>query len=241
MREPEEIVQVLEEYFAGEDTPAAPVKDFSGKHVLITAGPTHEYIDPVRYIGNCSTGKMGYALAREASRRGAHVTLVSGPVDISIDDPSVNVVKVTSACEMLDACSEVFDTVDIAVMAAAVADYTPAEKLDHKIKREKDGLEQLALRKNPDIAKTLGKSKKPGQKVIGFALETDNEHINALDKLRRKNLDAIVLNSLRDKGAGFGTDTNKITFIPAQGDEITFGLKTKDLVAQDIFDAIKSL
>jgi phosphopantothenoylcysteine decarboxylase/phosphopantothenate--cysteine ligase len=234
MQEPEAIVAELESFFAAR-------QDLAGKHVLITAGPTHELIDPVRFIGNYSTGKMGYALAEEAASRGAKVTLVSGPVNLMAKNPAIEVVNVTSAKEMLSACDAHFETTDIAVMSAAVADYAPAEQYDKKIKREENGIECIRLVKNPDIAATLGKAKRNNQLLIGFALETDNEQTNALAKMARKNLDAIVLNSLREKGAGFGTDTNKVTFIRANGDEHAFALKSKAEVAKDIFDEIIKL
>lgn len=234
MEEPEKIVAVLEEYFAKKT-------DLKGKKVLITAGPTHEKIDPVRFIGNYSSGKMGYALAEECAARGAEVTLVSGPVSISISHPAVKVVKVESAREMLAACEEAFPESDVAVMCAAVADYAPAEVADRKIKREHSEVPEIRLVKNPDIAATLGQRKTAAQRLVGFALETDNELDNAQEKLVRKNLDMIVLNSMRDKGAGFGTDTNKISIIKGGGSRLDFGLKSKREVAADIVDAILDL
>ncbi|MBD5314344.1 MAG: bifunctional phosphopantothenoylcysteine decarboxylase/phosphopantothenate--cysteine ligase CoaBC [Bacteroides sp.] len=234
MEEPEKIVAVLEEYFAKK-------ADLKGKKVLITAGPTHEKIDPVRFIGNYSSGKMGYALAEECAARGAEVTLVSGPVSISISHPAVKVVKVESAREMLAACEEAFPESDVAVMCAAVADYAPAEVADRKIKREHSEVPEIRLVKNPDIAATLGQRKTAAQRLVGFALETDNELDNAQEKLVRKNLDMIVLNSMRDKGAGFGTDTNKISIIKGGGSRLDFGLKSKREVAADIVDAILDL
>lgn len=234
MEEPEKIVAVLEEYFAKK-------ADLKGKKVLITAGPTHEKIDPVRFIGNYSSGKMGYALAEECAARGAEVTLVSGPVSISISHPAVKVVKVESAREMLAACEEAFPESNVAVMCAAVADYAPAEVADRKIKREHSEVPEIRLVKNPDIAATLGQRKTAAQRLVGFALETDNELDNAQEKLVRKNLDMIVLNSMRDKGAGFGTDTNKISIIKGGGSRLDFGLKSKREVAADIVDAILDL
>jgi phosphopantothenoylcysteine decarboxylase/phosphopantothenate--cysteine ligase len=234
MQEPEVIVSALEKFFAKKQR-------LIGKKVLITAGPTHELIDPVRFIGNYSTGKMGYALAEEAANRGAEVILVSGPVSIQTTNRAINVIKVTSAREMLEACESNFGNSDIAIMAAAVADYAPVEQFDKKIKREENGIECIQLKKNPDIAASLGSKKRADQLLIGFALETDNEQANALAKMTRKNLDAIVLNSLRDKGAGFGTDTNKITFMKADGTETAFSLKAKSEVAKDIFDEIENL
>lgn len=234
MEEPENIFKVLDDFFSRRD-------ELKGKKLLVTAGPTYEKIDPVRFIGNYSTGKMGYAIADEAASRGAEVVIVSGPVDIAPSHPSVKVVKVESAREMLAACEEEFPSVDCAVMCAAVADYTPAECAESKIKREDSEPPVIHLVKNPDIAKALGQKKRDGQKLIGFALETDHEFDNAMKKLRSKNLDMIVLNSLRDKGAGFGTDTNKITIFTADGKETAFALKSKREVAADIIDSIINL
>lgn len=234
MEEPENIVREIEAYFAKS-------LSLKGKKVLVTAGPTYEKIDPVRFIGNYSSGKMGYAIADCAASKGAEVTLVSGPVAISPTQPSVKVVNVESAKEMLAACEKVFDDCDIAIMTAAVADYAPAEISDKKIKRETDGIESISLVKNPDIAATLGSKKKAGQALIGFALETDNEIKNAADKLTRKNLDMIVLNSLRDPGAGFRTDTNKISICYPNSTRKDYSLKSKTEVAEDIIDAIIDL
>ncbi len=231
MEEPENIVKVLDRFF--DDIERKPL---AGKRVLITAGPTHEKIDPVRFIGNYSSGKMGYALARKAADMGAEVTLVSGPVSLAIDHRRVKVVKVESAREMLAACTEAFPAADLAIMCAAVADYAPERVETSKIKREHDDVPELRLVKNPDIAATLGAMKSPGQCLAGFALETDHEMSNAAEKIRKKNLDFIVLNSLRDPGAGFQTDTNKITIIDADGQAFPFGLKPKDEVAIDILD-----
>lgn len=235
MEEPENICAVLEQYFATE-------QDLAGRNILVTAGPTFEKIDPVRFIGNYSTGKMGYAIANDAARRGASVTLVSGPVGSLPVEPSVNVVHVESALQMLEATEKAFEDADIAILSAAVADYRPAEYRDKKIKRETNGIDSLQLVKNPDIAATLGASKRPGQILVGFALETDREHTNAVAKLKRKNLDAIVLNSLRDAGAGFGVDTNKVTIIHADGRADTdIALKLKTEVATDILTDISQL
>ncbi len=231
MAEPESIVAQLEDFFnRGEE-----LKD---KHVLITAGPTYEKIDPVRFIGNYSSGKMGYALAEEVANRGAKVTLVSGPVSIKAKHPRISVISVESAREMHDQCIIQFPSSDIAIMCAAVADYAPKNTATEKIKREKDDIPVINLVKNPDIAASLGQIKTESQKLIGFALETNNETTNAQDKLKRKNLDAIVLNSLQDKGAGFGTDTNKISIFFANGNRQDFPLKSKVEVAKDIIDAI---
>lgn len=234
MAEPETILKVLEDFFLSSQN----LKD---KKVLITAGPTFERIDPVRYIGNFSTGKMGYALANECARRGALVRLVSGPVGNLEVLPGVETVHVESASEMLEACESKFDEADIIICAAAVADYAPAEKFDKKIKREDKGIDIIKLKKNPDIAATLGRKKNDKQIIVGFALETDNEKANALRKIQSKNLDAIVLNSLAEKGAGFGTDTNRIDFIDKNGSIKRFELKPKTEVAKDIVDCIVGL
>lgn len=230
MEEPEVMVQVLEKFF----TP----KDMLGKKVMITAGPTFERIDPVRFIGNYSTGKMGYAIADEAAARGADVTILSGPVDVVPADKSVKVIKVESAKQMCVESERLFPDMDCAVMCAAVADYAPKSYSTSKIKREEGEAPVIYLVKNPDIAKHLGEMKRPGQMLVGFALETDNEFSNAEKKLLSKNLDMIVLNSLRDKGAGFGTDTNKITVFAANGISQSFPLKSKRAVAKDILDMI---
>lgn len=234
MEEPENIVKALEEFFAKQKT-------LSGKKMLVTAGPTYEKIDPVRFIGNYSSGKMGYAIAEEAASRGAEVTLVSGPVDIKVSGRGINVVKVESARQMLEACEAHFGDSDIAVMCAAVADYAPAHSSDKKIKREGHDAPVIELVKNPDIAKTLGGAKRPGQILVGFALETDHEETNAQGKLASKHLDMIVLNSLRDAGAGFGTDTNKVTIYTADGRALPFSMKSKAEVAGDILDTIETL
>ena len=230
MEEPEKIVQVLSNFFVP--------KDLAGKKVMITAGPTYEKIDPVRFIGNYSTGKMGYALADEAARRGASVTVVSGPVAVKPQDSDIKIIPVQTARQMLEAAQTVFADTDIAIMCAAVADYAPDHYTDSKIKREKDEIPVIHLVKNPDIAATLGREKQPGQFLVGFALETDSEQSNAREKMHRKNLDMIVLNSLRDKGAGFGTDTNKVTIFTGEGMSVTYDLKSKPQVASDIFDSI---
>lgn len=234
MAEPEAIFIEIERYFNSLDTQ----KSLKGKNVLITAGPTHERIDPVRFIGNYSSGKMGYALANEAARRGANVIIVSGPVSVKPAEPGVEVVKVESAREMLDATVKHFDQADITILSAAVADYAPAHPAEHKIKREGHDAPTIELVKNPDIAATLGKGKRNNQILVGFALETDNEHTNALEKMERKNLDMIVLNSLRDSGAGFQTDTNKVTIFDRNGQMTCYDLKPKSEVASDILDHI---
>jgi phosphopantothenoylcysteine decarboxylase/phosphopantothenate--cysteine ligase len=235
MEEPENIVAVLESFFAKSES-------LSGRRILITAGPTIERIDPVRYISNFSSGKMGYAIAEEAAARGAEVTLVSGPVDLRPRHSRIRLVKVESAIEMLRACEEAFPACDTAIMSAAVADYAPSEPYTCKIKRERDGVDSIALRKNPDIAATLGAIKTPGQRLVGFALETDNAIDNGAEKLARKHLDMIVVNSLADSGAGFGTDTNKVTLLFADGRPAeAFSLKSKADVAKDILDAVERL
>lgn len=234
MEEPEGIVRTAEEYFAA----LTVEKDLAGKKVLISAGPTYENIDPVRFIGNYSSGKMGFAIAHEAAKRGAEVVLVAGPVDprLSIEE-GVRRIDVKSAREMLSVMKQEFADADIAILAAAVADYAPAEASLTKLKREKLGDMTLKLVKNPDIAATLGQEK--GEKIlVGFALETDNEEANAIEKLRRKNLDMIVLNSLRDAGAGMMTDTNKVTIIKKDGEETEYTLKSKAEVARDIINAV---
>lgn len=236
MEEPENILKVLEAYFRRKATPSR----LAGKKVMITAGPTREKIDPVRYISNYSTGKMAYAIADELVSRGAEVTVISGPVSVKATEPSVKVVDVESGREMATACESMFPDVDIAVMCAAVADYTVENPSAIKIKREGNLPPEIKLVKNPDIARTLGEMKSPGQMLVGFALETDNETGNALDKMERKNLDMIVLNSLRDKGAGFATDTNKVSVF-TRGDQlpVEIPLKTKREVAADLADIME--
>lgn len=235
MAEPQEIHDALLSFFSRRQSPLA------GKRILVTAGPTYEKIDPVRFIGNYSSGKMGYAIADEAARRGAEVTLVSGPVAIKPSESSVNVVDVESARQMMEACDKAFPDADVAVMCAAVADYAPENVADRKIKREHDEVPVIRLVKNPDIAATLGAAKRPGQTLIGFALETDREFDNAAEKMERKNLDMIVLNSLRDAGAGFGTDTNKVTFIYRDGQSRPLPCMPKSEVASRLLDAIEDL
>ena len=232
MQEPEEIVRTLDEYFSQS-------QELKGKRVLITAGPTYEKIDPVRFIGNYSSGKKGFALAEECARRGAEVELVSGPVSLQIHHPSVHRTNVESAQEMFHAATERFTQADIAILCAAVADFTPTQVAGTKIKREG---EELVLHLSPthDIAQCLGKMKRDGQIMIGFALETNDEEAHAKDKLKRKNLDFIVMNSLQDKGAGFRHDTNKVTIIDAQG-KTEYPLKDKKEVAEDIVNRICTL
>lgn len=231
MEEPENIVKVLDDYFSQKE-------DLKGKKVLITAGPTYENIDPVRFIGNYSSGKMGFAIAEECANRGAEVTLVCGPVSIKTKNPNINRVDVVSAKEMCNKCVNLFADTDIAILSAAVADYAPATCSESKIKREKTDSMTIELVKNPDIAATLGKMKSDSQMLVGFALETDNEKENAIRKINNKNLDWIVLNSLKDKEAGFQKDTNKITMLSRIGQEIPFDAKLKTEVAKDIIDTI---
>ncbi len=224
MQEPEVIVAALEEFFSKQ-------AQLSKKKVLITAGPTYEAIDPVRFIGNYSTGKMGFALAEECAARGADVTLIAGPVNLKTQNPGINRIDVTSAQQMYEAAMEHFPGSDAAILCAAVADFTPVQTSDTKIKRK--GEITLTLKPNPDIAASLGAIKRPDQRMVGFALETNDEFSNAQDKLERKNLDFIVLNSLRDEGAGFGYDTNKVTLIDRNGsDELP--LQSKKDVAKAI-------
>jgi phosphopantothenoylcysteine decarboxylase / phosphopantothenate---cysteine ligase len=232
MAEPEEIVGFLDQYFVNSG-------NLTGKKALVTAGPTYEPIDPVRFIGNHSSGKMGYAIAEELAARGANVSLISGPVAFDRPLPGVNVVKVMTAEEMYESCINENDY-DIAVMAAAVADYTPVTVSDTKIKKTEAGLD-LSLKKTKDILKTLGTNKKENQVLVGFALETDNEQENATKKLKDKNADMLILNSLNDEGVGFGYDTNKVTFFFRNGDKKEVALKSKKLLAKDIIDAITEL
>jgi phosphopantothenoylcysteine decarboxylase/phosphopantothenate--cysteine ligase len=230
MAEPEHIVAALERHFGKNPL-------LQRKKVLITAGPTQEPIDPVRYISNHSTGKMGYAIAEAFAQAGAQVTLVSGPTAQPLPDPTVQLIKVRSAQQMYEAAQAYFAEADIVILSAAVADYTPAHPADRKIKK-KEAHFNIELTKTVDIAATLGQQKRPGQLMVGFALETDNEFENAVGKIKSKNLDVIVLNSLNDKGAGFAHDTNKITVIEANGTIHAFELKSKTDVAQDILQMV---
>jgi phosphopantothenoylcysteine decarboxylase / phosphopantothenate---cysteine ligase len=230
MAEPEEIVAALSDFLDGSDA-------LKGKKVLVTAGPTYEAIDPVRFIGNHSSGKMGFAIAEELAKKGAEVHLVSGPTHQHLSDKNVQLVRVTSAQQMYEACTALFPTTDIAVLAAAVADYKPAVVASQKIKKNGESL-SLELTKTQDIAASLGKLKHNGQVIVGFALETEQEEANALKKLEGKNFDLIVLNSLNDAGAGFGHDTNKITIIDRNHHVKQFALKDKKEVAKDIVGAI---
>ena len=229
MAEPEEILSFLEDYFAAN----APLKQ---KKVLITAGPTYEALDPVRFIGNHSSGQMGYELAKTAADLGAEVFLISGPSHLNIEHNRVKLIRVTSAEEMYEKSHEYFDEVDFAICAAAVSDYRPREIASQKIKKDSAEL-KLELVKNKDILLSLGEKKK-NQFLVGFALETENEVENAKGKLKKKNLDAIVLNSLNDEGAGFSSPTNKISFIDKNLKITSFELKSKAAVASDIWDEI---
>ena len=232
MKEPEKIVEVLEKHFSKSQS-------LTGKSVLITAGPTYEKIDPVRFVGNYSSGKMGYALAEACAKQGAEVTLVSGPVMLQTKHPAIRRIDVESAQEMYSAATTHFPQADIAILSAAVADFTPETTADKKIKRKGDEL-VLNLRPTQDIAAALGAIKNENQLLVGFALETDNEVQNAQDKMKRKNFDFIVLNSLQDKGAGFRVDTNKITIIDRQQGTTAYETKSKQEVAEDIVEYIVS-
>ncbi len=234
MEEPEIIVEHIKKVFNTSPT-------LSGKKILITAGPTREEIDPVRYITNYSSGKMGYAIAQECAERGALVTLISGPANIEISSPLINKIEVVSAAEMYQNTVTAYESgTDVVILSAAVADFTPVNTEAKKIKRGKENY-SLELKPTKDIAAELGNQKRENTIHIGFALETDNELANANDKLHRKNLDAIVLNSLKDEGAGFGTDTNKVCIIGRDGSKNDYNLKSKRQVASDIVDYIEKL
>ena len=230
MEEPENIFHVLENFFAEAKRPLP----LAGKRILITAGPTHEKIDAVRFIGNYSSGKMGFALAEVCAQQGAEVELIAGPVALSTQHERIHRHNVVSAAEMHEATTRLFPKADAAILCAAVADFTPAQTAETKIKREGSGGLHLDLVPTQDIAACLGQMKRKDQCLVGFALETNNEREHALGKLQRKNLDFIVLNSLRDAGAGFAHDTNKITILTTEGEEKPFPLKSKLEVAEDI-------
>ncbi|MGB0525612.1 MAG: bifunctional phosphopantothenoylcysteine decarboxylase/phosphopantothenate--cysteine ligase CoaBC [Flammeovirgaceae bacterium] len=230
MAEPEHIVKRMQSLFVPTELPLA------GKHAMITAGPTHEHLDPVRFIGNNSSGKMGYAIAECLYDLGAEVTLISGPSNQILRNKGINLIRVTNAQEMFEVSAFYFPQTDIAIFSAAVADYTPKFKADSKIKKN-DPQMMVELEKTKDIAKEMGNRKSAHQITVGFALETDNELEHAKDKLAKKNLDLIVLNSLKDAGAGFGHDTNKVTFVTKNGLQ-EFPLKQKSQVAEDIAHAI---
>ena len=233
MEEPETIFGVVNDFLKKQDS---VTNSLSGRRVLITAGPTYEKIDAVRYIGNFSTGKMGFALAEECARRGAEVELIAGPVSLQTNLAGIHRTNVTSAQEMYDEAVKTFASCDTAILCAAVADFTPVQTFEQKIKREGSGGLHLDLQPTQDIAQALGQQKREGQRLVGFALETNNEVSHAQDKLRRKNLDFIVLNSLRTPGAGFAVDTNQVTLLFANGDCKEFPLKSKVEVASDIVD-----
>ncbi|MDR1370774.1 MAG: bifunctional phosphopantothenoylcysteine decarboxylase/phosphopantothenate--cysteine ligase CoaBC [Dysgonamonadaceae bacterium] len=234
MEEPDEIVNQLEAFFSKENK-------LSKKKIVITAGPTYEKLDPVRYIGNYSSGKMGFALAEACASRGAEVILITGPVGLSVNHPVIKRIDVESADEMYEEAIRSFRDVDGAILCAAVADYKPALFSENKIKRKTGERLSVELVPNPDIAAALGKMKKKGQVIAGFALETNDEEKNALNKLERKNLDFIVLNSMNDAGAGFRTDTNKITILFPDNSKKVFPLKSKTTVADDIVDEMENL
>ena len=234
MEEPEVIIQSLADYFAGKEG------DLTGKTILVTAGPTYEKIDPVRFIGNYSTGKMGFAIADECASRGAKVVLIAGPVQLTTKYANIQRIDVESAEQMYTTAMGAFPNVNAAILSAAVADYSIEQPAGEKIKRE-DGTDlQLQLKPTKDIAASIGAAKEPGQIVVGFALETTNELQHAEDKMLRKNLDFIVLNSLNDKGAGFGYDTNKISIVDRNG-KTDYPLRTKIEVAKDIVDRLADL
>jgi len=230
MAEPEEITAILENHFSVNNP-------LAGKKAMVTAGPTFEQIDPVRFIGNYSSGKMGYAIAKQLADLGTSVTLVSGPTTLVLENSNIELIKVKSAVEMYKAVSKVFPSCDIAIFAAAVADFTPVEKYCKKIKKTED-VREIQLTSTPDIAFEMGKLKEDHQFTVGFSLETDNEEENAIKKLTKKNLDFIVLNSLNDEGAGFAHDTNRITIIDKDNNRIKFELKSKAEVANDIVQYI---
>ncbi len=233
MAEPEDIVNYLDQHFTSQ-------QDLAGQHVLITAGPTYELIDPVRFIGNHSSGKMGIALAEECMARGAKVSLVLGPSKLSPEQGLSKLIRVTTAAEMYTACAKLYKSATIAIFAAAVADYTPVNTAKQKIKKKTGNL-KIELTRTTDIAGELGKIKKPEQINVGFALETEKGAANAQSKLKRKNFDMIVLNSLKDKGAGFKGDTNKVTIFTKSGKNKKYPLKSKKKVAQDIVNHIVAM
>lgn len=235
MEEPEVIFETLKNYFHLQDA-ITKGKDLQGRKVLITAGPTYEKLDAVRFIGNFSTGKMGFALAEECAARGANVELIAGPVELQTKHPNIHRTNIVSAQQMYEAATNLFEHCDTAILCAAVADFTPETVQNNKIKREGSSGLHLDLKPTHDIAHKLGTMKHDNQKLIGFALETNNELEHALGKLKRKNLDFIVLNSLRTSGAGFAYDTNQVTILFADGSQKAFELKSKREVANDIVD-----
>lgn len=228
MPEPEQIMEQM--------TILSPTPDLRGQRILVTAGPTYERIDSVRFIGNYSSGKMGFALAEALAAHGAEVELVTGPTSLRCHHPNIHRTDIESAREMFAAATQHYPTCQAAILSAAVADYRPDHTADHKLKKQGDSGMTLNLVQNPDILATLGTMKQDGQKLIGFALETDNELANAQKKLEKKNLDYIVLNSLRDQGAGFGVDTNRVTIIARNGNSTTTPLLSKARVAEEIIN-----
>ncbi|MGB1038693.1 MAG: bifunctional phosphopantothenoylcysteine decarboxylase/phosphopantothenate--cysteine ligase CoaBC [Bacteroidia bacterium] len=232
MCEPENILTIVEETINRQNS-------LSGKRIMVNAGPTYEKLDPVRFIGNYSSGKMGKAIANELHARGAEVTLILGPANNEGISEGIKLKRIESAQDMYEACNETFEQCDAAILSAAVADYRPATRADQKIKK-KSSEYNLELVKTVDVLKSLGTIKKPNQVLVGFALETQNEYDNALTKLEKKNLDFIVLNSMNDKGAGFGKDTNKVTIIEKNGQNHTFETKPKKEVAKDIINVLES-
>lgn len=235
MEEPEVIFNFVESLFQIDNS-------LAGKKIMVTAGPTHEAIDPVRFLGNQSSGKMGFFIAEELLKRGAVVELVSGPVKINLQHERLRITRVTNAAQMLEACKEIFPEMEATIMAAAVADFTPENASDEKIKKSKLLEDGMVLRLIPtvDILQELGRKKSKSQVLVGFALETSEEEKNASQKLTQKNLDFIVLNSLNDKGAGFDTDTNKVTIINNKNEIFRYNLKPKQEVATDIVDMLES-
>lgn len=233
MEEPDRIVAVLEDFFASR-------RLLEKKKIVITAGPTYEKLDPVRFIGNYSSGKMGFALAEACAAHGAEVTLIAGPVALPVHHPAIRRIDVESAAEMYQTACEAFEEADAGILCAAVADYRPETTATEKIKRETTGEMTLRLVPNPDIAASLGARKRAGQVLVGFALETSDETVHAVGKLERKNLDFIVLNSLRDAGAGFRCDTNKVTILDRWGETTAYPLKSKQEVAEDIVRKLAS-
>ncbi len=240
MAEPEEILNFLADFFLAQGKQNPSHSLLRGKRFMLTAGPTYEPLDPVRFLGNRSSGKMGIALADALARRGAEVHLILGPSALRPKESSVEVIHVKTAEEMLQAALRLFPKADAAILAAAVADYRPAQVASEKIKKKGESM-TIQLEKTADIAATLGRQKRPGQYLIGFALETENEKANARSKLQRKNFDFIVLNSLRDPGAGFQTDTNKISILFPDNKARAYELKAKEEVAEDILDTLEEL
>jgi len=239
MEEPEILMDALKNYFS-DSSKKKSISKLKGKKILVTAGPTYEPFDAVRFIGNYSSGKMGFAIAEALAEQGAYVTLVSGPVALLPQHAGITYYPVHTASEMLARSLSCFPDSDGAILSAAVSDYRPKSPVEHKIKRKNENM-VLELEPNPDIARHLGNIKKPGQFLAGFALETEHAVKNAREKMKRKNFDFIVLNSLQDKGAGFGTDTNKITLLDKHNRKMEFPLKTKQEVAEDILQYLQTI